>query len=201
MEIDVLNQKGKPYLIPHCSRNDFPEFFKKLGHKIGAEIGVNKGEFTEKLCQAGLKIYAIDPWIGFFGQGKEQMIQSVQDGYCEETKKRLSVYPNCIIIRKTSMETVENFKDGSLDFVFIDGDHNFRHIAEDIYEWSKKVRRGGIVSGHDYWLTPTHCKTTVCHVEPIVDAYIKTFNIPNFYIVSEKKAYGGIKLYSWFFQK
>ncbi len=48
------------------------------------------------------------------------------------------------------MDALEDFEDNSLDFVYIDGDHNFKHISEDIYEWTKKVRSGGIVSGHDY---------------------------------------------------
>jgi predicted O-methyltransferase YrrM len=49
------------------------------------------------------------------------------------------------------MEAVKDFKDESLDFVFIDGNHQYSYVLEDITEWSKKVRSGGIVSGHDYF--------------------------------------------------
>ena len=42
------------------------------------------------------------------------------------------------------------FNDGYLDFVFIDSNHDYKYVKEDIKEWSKKVRKGGIVSGHEY---------------------------------------------------
>ena len=49
------------------------------------------------------------------------------------------------------MEALKDFNDNSLDFVFIDGNHTFEYVVEDIAQWSKKVKVGGIVSGHDYW--------------------------------------------------
>ena len=68
----------------------------------------------------------------------------------EATKKRLASF-NYEIIRKFSMDAVKDFADNSLDFVFIDGNHSFQYVVNDIAEWSKKVKVGGIISGHDYW--------------------------------------------------
>ena len=51
------------------------------------------------------------------------------------------------------MDAVVDVADESLDFVFIDADHKYVSVCEDIREWSKKVRIGGIVSGHDYYKT------------------------------------------------
>ena len=51
------------------------------------------------------------------------------------------------------MDAVADVRNDSLDFVFIDADHKYTSVCEDIREWSKKVRRGGIVSGHDYYKT------------------------------------------------
>ena len=48
------------------------------------------------------------------------------------------------------MDALKFFEDDSLDFVFIDGNHEFQQATNDIAEWSKKVRKGGIVSGHDF---------------------------------------------------
>ena len=75
------------------------------------------------------------------------------------------------------MDALGDIPDGSLDFVYIDGDHNFRHVAEDIFEWSKMVRSGGVVSGHDYWNTPPFARNTICQVKAVVDAYVKLFEI------------------------
>lgn len=132
--IDGLKLMGKPVEIPDCSRDDLPNFFVEMGFKVGAEVGVYKGEFSLKLAQAGLSLYAIDPW-----QANRENMQQRHDLMYQETKTLLSPFPKCQVIRKTSMEAVDNFKDGSLDFVYIDANHEFRYIAEDLYEWTKKV--------------------------------------------------------------
>ena len=48
------------------------------------------------------------------------------------------------------MEAVKGFKKDTLDFVFIDGNHEFSFVLDDITKWAKVVRPGGIVFGHDY---------------------------------------------------
>lgn len=48
------------------------------------------------------------------------------------------------------MDAVRWFDDNTLDFVFIDANHDYKHFAEDLREWHKKVKPGGIVSGHDW---------------------------------------------------
>ncbi|NIT59155.1 MAG: hypothetical protein GWN00_23910, partial [Aliifodinibius sp.] len=54
-------------------------------------------------------------------------------------------------IRNTSEQAAEwEIPDGMLDFVYIDADHRFDHVMQDIILWFKKIRRGGILSGHDY---------------------------------------------------
>jgi len=200
--LDGIKQKGKPFVIPDSSRNDLPQLFVDMGYEVGAEIGVYKGEFTKKLCKAGLEMYAVDPWMGFAGQGRTQQVQSTQDGYYEDAKKALTPFEKCTIIRKTSMEALTCFKDRSLDFVYIDGDHNFRHAASDIYEWAKKVKIGGIVAGHDYFCTPPFARNVVCQVKPVVDAYVKTFEIKNFYLcggIDGVKRGDPDQYHSWFF--
>ena len=140
--IDAVRQmKGKPAMIPGCTRMDFPQFLVEWGCKVGAEIGVYKGEFTEQFCKAGLGMYAIDPWIAFPGQGRTQQVQERQDFLFSHACRTLAPYgmgPGSGVFRMTSMEAIEDFSDGSLDFVYIDGDHSFRHIAADICEWEKK---------------------------------------------------------------
>jgi predicted O-methyltransferase YrrM len=120
-------------------RYDMAGMFRELGYKIGAEIGVDKGHYSEILCLQNptAKVYAIDSWEGEY------------ESHYEEAKKRLAPY-NCIIIKSTSMEAVKKFKEGSLDFVYIDANHDYDHVKEDLEEWSKIVRTDGIVSGHDY---------------------------------------------------
>jgi hypothetical protein len=195
--IDAINkEKGVPFEIPNCSRNDLPGFFKQIGYKVGAEIGVFQGEFTEKFCQSGLGMYAIDPWVGYAGAGRTEKVQTKQDTNFEHAKTRLSPFDNCTIVRKSSMEAINDFKDNSLDFVYIDGDHRFRYFAEDIYEWYKKIRPGGAISGHDYFMTKPSHTNVICQVEPIVDAFVKAYRIEDFYTFGT-----GDRTLSWLFIK
>ncbi len=181
--IDGLKLQGSPAEIPDCSRDDLPQFFTGMGFKVGAEIGVAMGEFSEKFCKAGLKLYAIDPWL-YYGDYPHR--QSQMDGYYENTKRILTPYKDCTIIRKTSMDALANIADESLDFVYIDGNHHFRYVAEDICEWSKKVRKGGVVSGHDYFFTKAKGLMTAHHIAYVVHAYTQAYGIRNWYVLGQK---------------
>lgn len=191
---DGLEFKGRPFVVPNTLRRDFPEFFKQMGYKTGAEVGVYRGEYSKGFCEAGFKFYAIDPWKGYKGAGRTEQKQEEQDLSYKITQELLAPYPNCTIIRKSSMDALEDFADESLDFVYLDGDHRFRYAAEDIVEWEKKVRKGGIISGHDYWNTNPDASNLMCQVGVIVDAYTKLYDI-DFYITSNNRAP------SWFWLK
>ena len=54
-------------------------------------------------------------------------------------------------IRLTSTEASNLYADNSLDFVFIDANHSYEFIKDDIKHWYPKVKKGGILAGHDYW--------------------------------------------------
>jgi len=200
---DNLHLKGLPAHIPNCSRKELPIFLKENGYKVGAEIGVYKGEYTINFCRAGLQIYAIDPWKAFTGQGRTQNRQERQDFLFEHAQRYLKQYNNITFIRKTSIDALEDFKDGILDFVYIDGNHDFRHIAEDVFEWSKKVRKGGIVSGHDYYCTIPQARNVIIQVKHIIDAYVKTYKIKNFYTFGNTNPLDrrGDSTKSWFWVK
>jgi len=171
---DAIKKVGNPFKIPNCSRDELPEFFKNLGFKVGAEIGVYKGDFTEKFCKADLKMYAIDPWAN-----RGRMYQRV--------RARLRKYKNCTIMRKTSVEAVNDFAARSLDFVYIDADHRFPFVAEDLYYWYWRIKKGGIIAGHDYLDTRPGEAYRSAQIQSVVDAFVKSFNIPNFYIFGRSK--------------
>lgn len=194
--IDGIKHKGLPFEIPDCSREDLPSFFVEMGFKVGAEIGVYKGEFSQVIARSGLKLFAIDPWR-IYKDFNNPRGQTRLDEQYEGTKKLLSRYKNVEIVRKTSMEAIEDFADNSLDFVYIDANHDFRYIAEDLVEWTKKVKPGGIVSGHDYFYTKTGTNDVHWHVAHVLNAYIKAYSIPNFYLLGSKNPKEGEKRDKW----
>ena len=185
--IEALKIKKGKFDIPDCSRDDLPKLFVQLGYKVGAEIGVFKGRFSAKLLASGLKVYSVDPYLAYDEFNDRRLpldvLQKEMDGYHKVAQWRLKRYRHSTLVRKTSMDASKDFADGSLDFVYIDGCHRFRYIAEDLAEWSKKVRSGGIVSGHDYYL---NLQRWPCHVKPVVDAFIETYDIKNLYILGSE---------------
>jgi predicted O-methyltransferase YrrM len=48
------------------------------------------------------------------------------------------------------MDAVKTYADESLDFVFIDGSHDYESVCKDIDAWLPKVKPFGILAGHDY---------------------------------------------------
>lgn len=193
---------GRPVDIPDASRDDLPGLFKSLGFKVGVEVGVFRGEFTEVLVKSGLYVYGVDPWLAYGGY-EYHKLQKEHDKNLAITKKRLEPYSNVTLIRKTSMDALADFADESLDFVYIDGNHRFRYVAEDIMEWSRKVKQGGVICGHDYAYFQHRYFGGGCQVHEIVDAFARSFDL-NFWIIGRRKVVPGEKrdrMRSWMFIK
>ena len=123
------------------SRKELIQYFKLKRFKRGAEIGVLQGKFSQYILDTipDISLLAIDPW------SSPPYINSREIAY-----ETLSHYENCKIIQQTSMAAACNVPDESLDFVYIDGDHSFDAVMCDLIVWAKKVKPGGIISGHDY---------------------------------------------------
>jgi predicted O-methyltransferase YrrM len=135
------------------NRQALIELFKARDFSIGAEIGVFDGYFSEFMCQTipDLKLYSVDAWKVYQGYRDHKFESSMRNAEAK-ARERLSPF-NVEIIKKFSIDAVKDFEDESLDFVYIDGNHEYKFVKEDIEEWAKKVRKGGIVAGDDYYMT------------------------------------------------
>jgi len=183
-----------PVRLSQVNRTILAQVFKELGFKKGAEIGVAEGHYSKVLFEniPGLKLYAVDAWVSYPGYTELQNPEEV----FTEAQKLLAPY-DCEFVRKFSMDAVLDIPNSSLDFVFIDGGHDFKNVASDICEWSKKVRPGGIVFGHDYKFHKAYIEKRegrspkqryAVEVKLVVDAYRDARGInPWFEIYSEIK--------------
>lgn len=146
-----LNGQQMPVDL-NINRAQLAELFAELGYKSGAEIGVEQGEYSEVLAKANpeAKLYLVDAWARYSNY-RDHVSQDKLNGFYETTKARVAGF-NCELIRKYSMEAVRDFKEGTIDFCFIDANHSFDFVIQDIIEWSKRVRPGGLVAGHDYFV-------------------------------------------------
>ena len=166
-----------PVEIPNVGRDDLAVLFCELGFKVGAEVGVERGVFSEMLCQRNpaLHLYAIDAWTEYEDLPAGRWSQAKLDAYYAAARARLAAY-DCDLVRKFSREAARDFEPESLDFVYIDANHEFRYVADDLCVWAKIVRPGGIVSGHDY-MRRRSVTNGNCHVPYVVQAYAAAYSI------------------------
>jgi hypothetical protein len=109
---------------------------------------VAQGNHAKLLCECTpeLQLFCVDVWEDY--PGYHEYANRINRYYLQ-AQKTLAPY-NCILVKKFSMEAVEDFQDRSLDFVYIDGAHDYLSVAQDVCKWTPKVKIGGIVFGHDY---------------------------------------------------
>ena len=129
------------------TREELAQTFALRGYKRGAEIGVHRAAYSTHLMRtiSGLELFCVDPWVPYFETTVEKMFANYA-----KALRNLRPWPKAVIWKTTSLEASIEVANGSLDFVYIDGQHDFDNVMLDIILWAPKVRKGGIVSGHDY---------------------------------------------------
>jgi hypothetical protein len=110
------------------------------------EIGCYAGVSTELFSVCCEKVYAIDPWVDYPELPMDK-IEKSEDLF----DMMLSKHNNIVKIKDFSQNVYQNFKDESLDAVYIDGKHDYESVKRDILNWYPKVKTGGVISGHDFY--------------------------------------------------
>jgi len=159
------------------------KILKNRSHKVIAEVGVYKGGTTKYLLDnlPGIQMYyAVDLWKHYDDftdilDPKRTMINDDMDKIYENFIKRIDKYDKVVVMRMMSITAASLIKDETLDIVFIDANHAYKYVKEDIMLWLPKVKKGGIISGHDYGLEHRKPKFGVTQAvnELIPDAEIK----------------------------
>ena len=188
VETHGLVGADSPLWSQTATRNDLAALFAAMGYRCGAEIGVWEGLFSEQLCLAnpGVRLTCVDPWLQYKTYNERKNNQERLDWAYGEACKRLAPY-GCQILRLSSVEAARRIPDGSLDFVYIDGNHQHPFVDEDLATWVPKVRIGGIVAGHDYEMPPR--KAPWIDVREAVLSYTAAHQIQPWYVVGrERKA-------------
>jgi hypothetical protein len=147
-----------------ATRLDFPKLIDELGLKVGVELGVDAGFFSDYLLSHSKleRLYSIDAW----SVGTEETMAAprkswtIKHGEVEEAERkareRLARHGDrSVVIKGNSFDIPrwfpESFPDESVDFVFFDAGHRFSGFALDLINWWPKIKMGGVIAGHDYW--------------------------------------------------
>jgi hypothetical protein len=126
---------------------------------VVAEIGVWEGDFSQRIldiCQPS-ELHLIDPWeympaFSNTGFGKKKNADAMGQKY-HAVVARFAGDPRVTVHRGTSQTVLPTLADGSLDWVYIDGNHNEPFIGDDIALCLRKVKPTGVIAGDDYnWM-------------------------------------------------
>jgi len=168
------------------TRNMIWQVAGEIGLKVGAEIGVEWGRNAVGICRGipDVKLYCIDPYLPYYSNFTRPS-QARCDHIMECAQAKFVNY-DVTFIRKKSVEASKDFENESLDFIYIDGAHNFDDVMLDLLHWVPKVKRCGLISGHDYNEGYRNGVITA------VRAYTHAHNVSEYYLTSE-----GQKSFFW----
>jgi predicted O-methyltransferase YrrM len=138
----VRTQRAVPLRVEHLTlRRNRRHVLVDLVHQrcpprdvLIAEVGTRGGRTTEHVltyCPQVKRIYAVD----IVAPGPASPLRSLE---------------RVEFLLGPSVEMSARLADGSLDLVFIDADHSEAAVRQDIATWRRKLRRGGVLAGHDY---------------------------------------------------
>lgn len=130
---------------------------------VGVEIGVHLGDFSQEILDSIFpkELHLIDPWehqtsstykTAWYGGGAKGGQSEMDERYSSVFKrfsenisaKQVSVH------RGYSIEILQQFPDQHFDWVYIDGNHLYEYVKEDLALSLKKVKSGGYITGDDY---------------------------------------------------
>jgi predicted O-methyltransferase YrrM len=136
------------------------------------EIGSYCGGSTEIIASVfkKSKINCVDPWQKYvedcsvYDLDRQELELKEAEMIFEQV---IQQYPNVTKNKTTSSDYVKNVLDQSIDFIYIDGNHQYSSVKEDIFNWLPKIKRGGVLSGHDYgWPSVSRALIEVLNRQP-----------------------------------
>jgi len=125
----------------------------------GVEIGVFQGYFSEFLLRRwkGRLLFSVDPYREYSDAVYPDVLntkQAMQDQIYERTRQRLAGFGGrSLMLRGESLEVARLIPPGSMDFVYVDGNHSYPAVLADLQAWYPLLVPGGLMAGDD-WKMP-----------------------------------------------
>ena len=109
-----------------------------LDTALVVEVGTGYGRSAVLMSLTGKKVITIDNYKDYQSPNSPEFLED-----------ELKDFP-ITFLNGESVEIAETFADEIIDFLFLDGDHEYESVKKDIEVWLPKVEKGGMVCFHDY---------------------------------------------------
>jgi len=190
----------KEYLLKKYIKLDNRFNYSKFYDKIASnkdfikfvEIGVLKGQSISYMAELlkdrkNVEIYAVDVWNTIPIKNHQKLTDpNIQTKYLYEiydyNLKQKNVRHLIKDIIGISWEQADKFSDNYFDFIYIDADHSYEGVKKDITTWYPKLKKNGIIAGHDYRPGKGKGKVDIAVKEFFNKKDIKLFKVINGYV-------------------
>mmetsp|Transcript_9089 Transcript_9089/g.21889 ORF Transcript_9089/g.21889 Transcript_9089/m.21889 type:complete len:301 (+) Transcript_9089:199-1101(+) len=147
------------YLETHPYRAAFTRIFRYPGYRVGLEVGVADGRFSELFLKENSGIgswtwYMVEP---FPTRALQDRAGLNSRGVLDRSKGKWAQHcigsnAHIVFLRYKSNDPrlMKDLPDNGFDFIYLDGMHTYKYVRRELEHYWRKVRPGGILAGHDY---------------------------------------------------
>lgn len=145
----IQGLNGTKLLRTLAHRNELPILLNDmnlLGE--GVEVGVDRGGYSAHILLhwTGRMLHLVDPWMA------AGAYPAFREDHLEATLAHVAPYPGRFTVhRGFSTAVATEFTDSSLDFVYLDAQHNYMDVTNDLLVWWPKLKHGGLYCGDDFF--------------------------------------------------
>lgn len=121
--------------------------------EVGAWLGKSTSFMATEIANSGKPItfYVVDTWLGTDDDPKHQAFIAEHGSVKPVFDANLAhVRDYYRALQMPSVEAAATFADNSVDFIWIDADHNYDAVKADLVAWTPKLKPGGVMGGHDF---------------------------------------------------
>src|SRR5260221_7793464 len=156
--------------VAPCRQDLWVQIARDIAAHGFMEIGVWTGVFAAHLlgeCPAIARYFMVDPWRHLECWNKPFNVDAAafEAVHAEAMARTAFAGARRVVLRGTTTEVIDRVSDGTLDLVYVDGDHTLRGIAIDLICAYPKLRPGGVLGGDDYtppiWQHPRQYQPTL----------------------------------------
>jgi hypothetical protein len=163
-------------------RKQIPTLYKELNARFVCEVGVLSGRHIKNLASPGVVCFGVDRWEDDGAEGTNDAGYNLKACY-KQARKVQAKKDNIVLLRMDSIEACYSFPPNFFDLVYIDANHVYEAVTEDIENWWTRIRPGGVISGHDY--LEFSLNDTTFGVKKAVDEFVSNANL-ELHITSEE---------------